>query len=161
MAAKKWPKKIPLVPNFGRFYINVQSLADCLLSIQRKHYAYAFPKEMISSYLRDVILKLITDKILDEETFCKLDEREINMLKILIKRSHIDDTLLYKIADMFRDKRELKDRLISRLNITKGEIIAGNNNPSLTSDLASILNELRDNKWIEKKFYDQIMEDFT
>ena len=154
-------KRKPLLPNFGKYHINVQKLSECLLTVQRESYQSAYPMEMISSYLRDVITCLIRTQKLDEESFVKLEEREINLLKSLIKRSHIDDTLLYQISDMFRDKRERKDRLISRLNITKGEIIAGNNNPSLMSDLVSILNELKDNRWIEKKFYDQIMEDFT
>ncbi len=160
MAPKK-RSNVRCSPNLGRYKVNIQLLAEQELDVRTIAYQLAFPQELISTTMRDIISELIETQTLNEVLLCQLDKRELSMLTKIIKMSRINDKLLYKIADMFPDAQRRKNELIHKLNIIKGEILAGNNNPSLVSDLVGVLNELLDHKMIQKKFFDQMIADFA
>jgi len=108
--------------------------------------------------LKRMINDLVYHKTFSEEDYKKLDDAEKKLFDDLLtycKSDKQDGLKLYRHRK-YNDKQ--RDEDIKKFNILKGEILAGNDNPSIIKEMKALLFKLLDQKIITRGLYNKIME---
>lgn len=144
---------------FGKYMIQRKFLQKGeLLTKYKNSYAPTLIKRTKVTKLFETILQNIID--VEEINYAlvqDLNEDEQNLLKRLIEKSGMSDKLDF-------DERKIEPsvtKLIEKFNVLKGEIVAGNDNPTILIDMTKVLNKLRERNVIDEKKKDEIMELIT
>lgn len=147
-------------PNFGSYVISLNALKKGYLHIRYPSGANipGVKKVIISSVLKKIINDIIFEKRFEESDYEQLGEAEKKLFDDALMMCKIDDKdckLIYK-HKKYNDKE--RDEMVNRFNILKGEIIAGNDNPSLVKELKALLFKMQSEKVISRTDYTRIME---
>ena len=147
-------------PNFGNYVISLNSLKKGILHVRYPSGANIphFPKQLISSILRKILNDLLFEKSFNEQDYDELDVMEQKMFDDLISLCKADKKngiMLYKHKKYSDQDR---DADVKRFNILRGELIAGNDNPSIIKELKQLLFKLMSQKCISRAEYNKIME---
>lgn len=125
---------------FGKFILNVKLLYSNVLYVKYPTNAPVkfIKKTTISDTLKEIIVNLFETSEINYQLCYKLSEVEKHLFDQLIVRAGLNMQLNYKREKMNED---IKD-IINEFNILKGEIIAGNNNPTIIQQIKVVLNKL-------------------
>lgn len=155
-------KREALVPNqknFGNYALSLNALKKGYLCIRYPSGAYisGFPRTMISSRLRKILNDIVFEDKFLEDDYRDLDEHEQKLFDDLItfcKMDKKDSVKLYR-HKKYSDKE--RDEMIKRFNILRGELLAGNDNPSIIKEMKLLILKMYHEKIISKPEMNKIM----
>jgi len=139
-------KKLPKVIKLGHIHINPSNLYyENILSVRnpKNKPLRAYKDEHISEYLASLLIKLVEGGHITKHELQPLSDHEKMIYDNLIKRSK-----LHKMNDNSFDQTALKMK--QRLEVLEGELEAGNNNPSIKSEIHGLLFKLAHAKVISQ-----------
>jgi hypothetical protein len=139
-------KKLPKVIKLGHIHINPSNLYyENILSVRnpKNKPLRAYKDEHLSEYLASLLIKLVEGGHITKHELQPLSDHEKMIYDNLIKRSK-----LHKMNDNSFDQTALKMK--QRLEVLEGELEAGNNNPSIKSEIHGLLFKLAHAKVISQ-----------
>lgn len=142
------------VANFGKFFINLNSLRNGNLAIYRpKSNIMYLNKRSISPKLVSIIQDIRQNKTFDITAYDALKESEKIIADKVINLAQVDFP-----AKMKRSLDELIWNLKQRYEILLGSYNAGNDGKLVTDEIKSVLKELLKHKAISKSKHDYILK---
>ena len=145
LAKAKKEKEMP-------FYVDVDGLNRNVLSVKyRTSRKYKINPMVISDGEKHMINQIITYKQFNDQIYSSLSSEEKRRIEMLIHELKLDNEL--QGYDKFASTKELYDQL----QIIRGQIEAGNNNPTLKIMARKIISELYALKRITKTQANQIL----
>ena len=106
----------------------------------------------ITKNIRDILLKLNKNEIINFSDVDKLDTYEKDQLYMIGKQLHI--TQLFDIPSTLKSQEDkLKDEFI----LLRGSLIAGNNNPDLLRKFKIVLLKMKNKKLISLQEYNEVL----
>lgn len=134
------------------FYVDVDSLNRNVLSVKyRTSRKYKINPMVISDGEKHMIIQIITYKQFNDQIYSKLSGEEKRRIELLIHELKMDNEL--EGYDPFASTKDL----YNQLQIIRGQIEAGNNNPSLKAIARKIISELYALKRLTKTQASQIL----
>jgi hypothetical protein len=126
---------------FGILMINIRFLDDNLLLA--KHSASYGPvrnlrRTKISDDMVNILKDLLISSQINYNLLSELENEEIDLFDRLITKAKLKSLLQYKRSKIKLSPQKLK----AKYNILKGQIIAGNDNKEIISDIESLLPDL-------------------
>jgi hypothetical protein len=140
---------------FGKYLIHIPSLEKSVLNVKFPSYANVpgFPQRIISKDLKDFFVDLFHNSCINKTLFEKLSSGDQLLFKKLCKQSSVDKTLGVNCDDS-DDSEDLK-----RFELVRGEIMSGNNNPSILKEMKLLTMKLVSSGRIPKSAgYDLLYE---
>jgi polyhydroxyalkanoate synthesis regulator phasin len=142
----------------GKFMINMKLLDRNDLLIKYLSYApvYQLKRQKVSDDLRDLLHNLLTTGEVNYELGKKMSIHEKELLNDLIIRAGLK-------IDLKFDKKKLQEKIsdiVEEFKILQGEIIAGNNNPQLISNIKNVIEKLVYHGKLTQIQANEIMEEF-
>jgi hypothetical protein len=109
--------------------LHVPSLEKSILNIKFPSFANVpnLPQRLISSDLKDFLLDLFQNSVVNKNLFNKLSKEDQRLFTELCKKAQVDKTLGVSVEE---DNSDMK-----RFELVRGEIIAGNDNPALLKEM--------------------------
>jgi len=146
------PKYVP----FGRYIINRNKLNDGVVMIKRPSGAFMgdLQSRRVSNKLRSVFDKIIGGSVPSYQDFAKLDEDEKQYLHYVAKKSNLLDKL--QVPTPNKDEEE---KMISRFEILRGQIVAGNDSRELIKEFKKLIMEMGDKKLLPRRQISDILID--
>ena len=137
---------------FGNYRISLNKLNDNILNLQYKtgHSLNSFKNTIITDELKDIIKSIIDNKF-NDKMLKLLSNDEIYLFEKIIKYSQVLDN--YEVK--FLDEQNKRDH--ERFQILKGELLAGNDNPKIKTEMKQILTRYLDNNKISQKEFLKII----
>jgi hypothetical protein len=126
--------------------ISSQSLNKNKVLIYTKGHKKVMKHELITDDLKDIIKAIIRGDFNVEEDVELLEDNEQKLLNEILSVCKIQN--VFQIRYYHRDTA--KNRLISKFNIMKGEILLGNDNPEMLQDFKELLTELEGARMLTK-----------
>ena len=106
----------------------------------------------ITKNIRDILLKLNKNEIINFSDVDKLNTEEKDQLYMIGKKLHI--TQLFDIPSTLKSQEDkLKDEFI----LLRGSLLAGNNNPDLLRKFKIVLLKMKNNKLISLQEYNEVL----
>ena len=106
----------------------------------------------ITKNIRDILLKLNKNEIINFNDVDKLNTEEKDQLYMIGKKLHI--TQLFDIPSTLKSQEDkLKDEFI----LLRGSLLAGNNNPDLLRKFKIVLLKMKNNKLISLQEYNEVL----
>lgn len=141
---------------FGKYMINDRFLKKGeLLTKYKKSYAPTVIKRQKVTKLFESILRNIFDtEEINYELVQDLSEEEQELFKRLISKAGLEDQLDF-------DERKVEPspkQLVEKFNVLKGEILAGNDNALIMSDIKKVVQKLREREIIDDEKMNEIMD---
>jgi len=139
---KAVPQDKKFIP-FGRFVINKNRLDKGVLAIKRPSGSVIaqFPSQRISPKVQKILTNMIGGSLHSFEDYSELDDDERTYLHRLSEFSNIDSRLRLPAPKLNKD-----DQDTNRFEILKGQILAGNDNPSMVKEFKLLILKLSRNK---------------
>jgi hypothetical protein len=139
---KAVPQDKKFIP-FGRFVINKNRLDKGVLAIKRPSGSVIaqFPSQRISPKVQKILTNIIGGSLHSFEDYSELDDDERTYLHKLSEFSNIDSRLRLPAPKLNKD-----DQDTNRFEILKGQILAGNDNPSMVKEFKLLILKLSRNK---------------
>jgi len=108
--------------------------------------------QIITKNIRDILLKLNKNEIINFSDVDKLNTEEKDQLYMIGKKLHI--TQLFDIPSTLKSQEDkLKDEFI----LLRGSLLAGNNNPDLLRKFKIVLLKMKNNKLISLQEYNEVL----
>lgn len=128
---EKEPSYVP----FGRYAINKHRLAGDILMLRtpKNGVVLKLPTQKISNKLSKIITTVANKGVPSFEAIGELDTSDKEILHKILQECHIQN------ISTPNPSREKDDDMYRRFIILKGEIVAGNNNPSLAKELKRLI----------------------
>jgi hypothetical protein len=106
----------------------------------------------ITKNIRDILLKLNKNEIINFSDVDKLNTYEKDQLYMIGKQLHI--TQLFDIPSTLKSQEDkLKDEFI----LLRGSLLAGNNNPDLLRKFKKVILKMKNNKLISLQEYNEVL----
>lgn len=139
---KAVPQDKKFIP-FGRFVINKNRLDKGVLAIKRPSGSVIsqFPSQRISPKVQKILTNIIGGSLHSFEDYSDLDEDEKAYLYRLSEVSNIDSRLRLPAPKLNKNEEDT-----NRFEILKGQILAGNDNPSMVKEFKLLILKLSRNK---------------
>ena len=106
----------------------------------------------ITKNIRDILLKLNKNEIINFSDVDKLDTYEKDQLYMIGKKLHI--TQLFDIPSTLKSQ---EDKLKDEFQLLRGSLIAGNNNPDLLRKFKIVLLKMKNKKLISLQEYNEVL----
>ena len=114
----------------------------------------ALPTEKVSKSLIKAVSKIIEGKSIDYNDIHELNDQEKEHLGNIVSKSHL--------ADKFKIPKTCKvDTENNRFEILKGEILAGNNSPSVIKEFKLLIVKLMNQNRLPRRQGTEILLDLT
>ena len=145
--------------NFGKYNVRVNDLKRGFFNIRYPSGAVIrpFPKQLISTTLRNIIVQIIYEKKFSEEEYETLDDSEKKLFDDLITFAKLDKCENIKYFKHKRYNDEERNADIKRFNILRGELVAGNDSKEIVKELKKLLYKLLDQKVIQMRDYNHLI----
>ena len=144
---------------FGKFIIQYKFLLDNILLVKYKSYApiQTIKRQDISDDLKDIIINIFDTGEINYQLGKTLIQSEKDLLTSLITKSGLKEQLKFNKFNLLED---IKD-IVNDVNVLKGIIIAGNDNPDIITKIKVVLDKLVLYKRITKKDALEIINDLS
>ena len=141
---------------FGRYIINNDKLENDILMLRyaKGGQIASLPTQKVSKNLIKAVSNIVNTQKLDYEDISNLQDEEKTHLHTILEKS--------RLADKFKVPNPNQcdfDKENHRFQILKGEILAGNNSPSLIKEFKLLLVKLMNQKRLPKGQGSEIMSD--
>lgn len=141
----------------GSKQISLTSLNKNKLSIFNKSNNSILKKELITDDLKEIIRSILREDYDLEEEISILSDKEQELLHDLLELCKIDN--VFQIHKYHKSKRDIqKNKLITKFNVMKDEILIGNDNPELLKEFGELLDVLLENRMLTKTEYKNLKE---
>ena len=149
-------EKVPNYVPFGRYIINRSKLNDGIIMIKRPNGAFMgdLQSRRVSNNLRNVFQKVVGGNVPNFQDFAKLDEDEKEYLHYVAKKTNLLDKLQVPTPN-----KDAEEKMISRYEILRGQIVAGNDNRQLISEFKKLLMDMCDKKLLPRRQVSDILID--
>lgn len=142
---KKDPPRIP----FGAQYISTGLLNRNKLSLWTIGRRHIYKRELITDDLKYIIKQILKGNYDLEEFTELLEDSEQKVLNEILELCDMEN--IFEIKHYHRDNS--KNKLISKFNIMKDEILIGNDSPELLKDFSELLDVLNEKKMLRAEEY--------
>ena len=148
-------KPVNYVP-FGKYIINRNKLNDGVVMIKRSNGAFMgdLQSRRISNNLKNIFQKVVGGNIPNFQDFSKLDEDEKEYLHYVAKKTNLVDKLQVPTP-----KKDDEEKMISKFELLRGQIIAGNDNRELIKEFKKLVLEMSDKKLLPRRQVSDILID--
>lgn len=148
-------KPINYVP-FGRYIINRNKLNDGVVMIKRPNGAFMgdLQSRRVSNNLRNIFQKVVGGNVPNFQDFSKLDNDEIEYLHYVAKKTNLLDKLQVPTPN-----KDTEEKMVSRYEVLRGQIIAGNDNKELIKEFKKLLLDMSDKKLLPRRQVSDILID--
>lgn len=145
---------------FGDKYLSQPCLIRGYLSVRtrNKNYSKTWPMKPISFKFKGMLLDIIYKNRFEVKDYNSLTEEEKILFDKLCAYCKMQTQAISRIHTSSQRERE---DLLSRFNIMKGELLAGNSNPEIIRNMRNILLELRSKDYIPKNYFDKLMAEIV
>jgi hypothetical protein len=134
------------------FYVDVDNLNRNILSVKyRTSRKYKINPMVISDGEKVMINEIITHQKFNDQIYAKLSNEEKRRIELLIHELKMDNDLAG--YDAFASTKDL----YNQLQVIRGQIVAGNNHPSLKAMAKKIISELYALRRLTKTQANQIL----
>ena len=116
-----------------------------------------FPKQLVSTTFRSLIVQIIYEKKFSEEDYEALDSSEKRLFDDLITFAKLDKVENIKFFKHKRYNDDERNADIKRFNILRGELTAGNDSQEIVKELKKLLYKLLDQKVIQLRDYNHLI----
>jgi hypothetical protein len=134
----------------GSKYIRIPDLENNVLNIVYPSRRKLGPKRDISNEVKNMIKDLVYDSKLSQDAFDKLNIEDKRLFKEVLTATHINNTFRDDLPDPLNTIRAEYDKL-------KGEVLLGNDNPSIITQLKTLVVEMFANKLIDSNEFKQVI----
>ena len=143
---------------FGIKYIHIPNLMKNYLSMrtENKKYVKSKPAVPISNELKNIFVDMLYKNKFDANDYYKLKESE---QKLFDDTCNFAGVHTHNIAQITSHTSKERNELISKFNVLRGELLAGNNAPELLPKMRNILLELKAKNLISKSHYDKLINE--
>lgn len=117
---------------FGKYLIHIPSLKKGILNLKFPSYASipTIKQTTLSTDLLDLIVDLLESQEINKRLYTRMSKEDQDFFYTIAQKAGIDQTLGLGIRVNETQKKEME-----RFNLLRGQIIAGNNNPTLLKEL--------------------------
>lgn len=149
-------EKVPNYVPFGRYIINRSKLMDGIIMIKRPNGAFMgdLQSRRVSNNLKNVFEKIVGGNVPSYKDFSKLDNDEIEYLHYVAKKTNLADKLQVPTPN-----KDTEEKMISRYEVLRGQIIAGNDNKELIKEFKKLLLDMSDKKLLPRRQVSDILID--
>jgi len=149
-------EKVPNYVPFGRYIINRSKLMDGIIMIKRPNGAFMgdLQSRRVSNNLKNVFEKIVGGNIPSYKDFSKLDNDEIEYLHYVAKKTNLADKLQVPTPN-----KDTEEKMISRYEVLRGQIVAGNDNKELIREFKKLLMDMADKKLLPRRQVSDILID--
>jgi len=140
--------------DIGDKHININRLNSNKISLYTSGgTSPIYQYQIITDKLKRLIKYLIKCEFdsIDQEDIDLLDDYERDVFRIVLEKCNIKNEF-----DLDNINIRNRDKLISKFNIMKGEILNGNDSQELLKEFGEVLDQLRDIKLLEKHEYNKL-----
>ncbi|KUF81827.1 hypothetical protein AM588_10000737 [Phytophthora nicotianae] len=134
----------------GTKFIHLQNLNEGLLKVVYPNRCMVGPKRKVSQQLIELIKKLVFDGNIDEPMYEALSMDDRRLFHELLRITHTQHSL----RDPIKDPREVLKQEYLKL---KGEVMLGNNNPSIIRELKKVLVDMYSAKLISDEEFKEVL----
>jgi hypothetical protein len=145
---------------FGDKYLSQPCLIRNYLSVRtkNKNYSKTWPMKPISFKFKKMLLDIIYKNKFEVKDYDALTEDEKILFDKLCGYCKMQTQAISRIHTSSQRERE---DLLSKFNILKGELLAGNSNQDIIRNMRNILLELRSKDYIPKNYFDKLMAEIV
>lgn len=144
----KYPLPGSMIP-IGRYYALTKSLNKNKLSILTKGAKPIYKQELISDELKHVIKQILKSNFDISDDVDLLDDRDQRIFRDVLNICNIEN-----IFELNYD--QTKNKLISKFNVMKDEILIGNVSRELCDEFLTLIGELTHRKLLTLKEYNKL-----
>ena len=144
--------KIKKLTPLGSKLISTFSLNKNKLLIMTKGNRTAIKQELITDDLKSIIKHILRSDFDVEDDVELLEDHEQKLLNELLETCKIDN--IFTIRNFHRDTA--KNKLITKFNIMKDELLIGNDSPELIEDFKQLIEDLREKKLLTLAEYKKL-----
>ncbi|ETP31317.1 hypothetical protein F442_19806 [Phytophthora nicotianae P10297] len=134
----------------GTKFIHLQNLNEGLLKVVYPNRCMVGPKRKVSQQLIELIKKLVFDGNIDEPMYEALSMDDKRVFHELLRITHTQHSL----RDPIKDPRDVLKQEYLKL---KGEVMLGNNNPSIIRELKKVLVDMYSAKLISDEEFKEVL----
>lgn len=142
-------KSVPSYVEFGKFVIHKKKLYDNILILKYKQSKGPVPtlkQQVITVPLATLLLNLIDTEDINYELVRDLDDKDRLLFENILKRADLIDILKYDKTKSLTTDADL----ITKFEVLKGEVLAGNDNLDIRKDLRDVIKALTQKGKINK-----------
>lgn len=152
-------KRAKFATNFGRYVIGPSALKKGFMWLRYPSGASVsrFPKRMISTTLQRILSDIIYESRYEEADYQKLSNIEKQVFDDLLSVARVDKKDGLKMYKHKKYSDKARDEMIDRFNILKGELLAGNDAPSILKELKLLMIRMEDQQIISRPEMNKII----
>jgi hypothetical protein len=150
---------VPTYVEFGKFVIHKKKLLDNILIVKYKQSKAPVPsikQQIISVPLATLLLNLIDTQDINYELIRDCDDKDRLLFEELLRRADLTRVLNYDKTKSLTTDADL----ITKFDVLKGQILAGNDNLDIKKDLRDVIKVLvqkgKINKNDAKELWDEL-----
>jgi hypothetical protein len=149
-------KSVPTYVEFGKFVIHKKKLLDNILIVKYKNSKAPVPvlkQQTISVPLATLLLNLIDTEAINYELVKDCEDKDRILFENLLKRADLERVLSYDKMKALKTDQDI----VSRFEVLKGEIVAGNDNLDIRKELRDIVKLFIEKGKIDKDMGKELM----
>lgn len=136
----------PLYQHLGRYIIHIPSLTKNVLNVKYPSMVSikALPKRPISTMFKNLMFEMLDTENFNKKYYNILDEEEQDLVRDVLYQAQIGEKFGFGLKDT------PYSTIIDRFNLLKSQVIAGNNNKEVISELKTLTSKLVDKSVLNK-----------
>jgi len=134
----------------GSKYIRIPDLDNNILNIVYPSRRRLGPKREISDDVKSMIKDLVYESKLNQDQFDSMTIEDQRLFKEVLTATHVNNTFRDTLPDPLNNLKVEYDKL-------KGELLLGNDNPSIISQLKTLVVEMFANKLIDSHEFKHVI----
>lgn len=136
----------PLYQKLGRYIIHIPSLTKNVLNVKYPSMVSikSLPKRPISTMMKNLLFEMLDNGDFNKKYYNVLDEDEQDLIRDVLYQAEIGEKFGFGLKDT------PYSNIIDRFNLLKSQVIAGNNNKEVITELKQLTSKLVDKSVLNK-----------